>query len=62
MTDPLNRNIYIVENNDGNVSDLDRSRLRRRKRRVDSCGHVSDDKKYDCFAMQYFSTSELEWI
>ena len=54
--------MYIVEDNDGNVSDLDRSQLRHQKRHVVSCDHVSDDKTHGPFATKYFSTAELDWI
>ena len=55
-------NMYRVEGNDGNVSDLDSNQLRHRKRHAVSCVCVSDDKKHDCFAMQHFSTAEIEWL
>ena len=54
--------MYRVDDNDGNVSDLNRSQLRHRKRHVVSCSYVSDDKKHDRFAMQNLSTTDLDWI
>ena len=62
MTAQLDGNIYRVEDNGGNISDLYRSQLRHRKRHLVSWAHVSDDKKHGCFAMHNFSTAELEWL
>ena len=54
--------MYRVEDNDGNVSDLDRIRLCHWKKHVFYYAHVSDGKKHDCFAMQHIYTAEIEWL
>ena len=55
-------NVYKVEDKDGNIFELERDRLRLRKQHTVCCVTVSDDKKHDRFAMQHFSTAEMEWI
>ena len=62
VTSRLGNNMYIVEGNDGNVSDLDRSQLYHLKRHVVSCDHVPDDKNNDRFVMQHLSTAYIEWL
>ena len=54
--------MYKVEDKDGNIFELERDRLRLRKQHTVCCATVSDDRKHDRFAMQHFSTAEMEWI
>ena len=54
--------MYRVEENDENVSEIDRSRLRHQKKHLVSCAHVSDEKKHDRFSMQNFYTADLELL
>ena len=62
VTGHIRGELYKVEDKDGGVFEVERSRIRLRKRHVVCFSHVSDDKKHDIFAMQHFSTAELEWL
>lgn len=53
---------YTVEKEDGTSLIVGRSRLRLRKHHQVCCAHVSDDKKHDRFAMQHFTTIDMEWM
>ena len=44
VTECLGGDLYRVEDNNGNVFDIERHRLRLRKRHTVCCPHVSDDK------------------
>ena len=54
--------LYRLEDKEGGVFEVERIRTRLRKRHVVCCAHVSNEKKHDRFAMQHFSTAELEWL
>ena len=62
VTSHMGGNVYKVEDKDGNTFELERDRLRLRKQHTVCCATVSDDRKHDRFAMQHFSTAEMEWI
>ena len=49
VTAHIGGNLYIVEDKDGNVFDLERSRLRLRKRHVVCYARVSDEKSMIAF-------------
>ncbi len=53
---------YIVENADAEQRKVSRSQLRHRSRHIICCGHVSDDKRHDRFAMQHFTDEEFKYI
>lgn len=54
--------MYQVEDEHGSMHDVRRSSLRHRCRHTICCGHVSDDKLHDRFAMQQFTTRELAYL
>ena len=62
VTSHMGGNVYKVEDKDGNTFELERDRLWLRKQHTVCCATVSDDKKHDRFAMQHFSTAEIEWL
>jgi hypothetical protein len=55
-------NVYVVEDDDGKQHEVPRENLRHRKRHVICCGHVSDDKRHDRFAMQHFTNKEFIFL
>jgi hypothetical protein len=54
--------IYRVEDDGGNTHDMPRASLRYRRRHTICCGHISDDKLHDRFAMQQFTRQEMEYL
>ncbi len=54
--------IYMVVNAEGEQRRVHRYQLRYRSRHIVWCGHVSDDKRHDCFAMQHFTEKEFEFL
>ena len=58
----IHGNLYTVEDQAGKTFNIERNRLRLRKRHSICCAHISDDKKHDRFAMQHFTTKELNWL
>ena len=55
-------NIYRVEDNGGIMHDLPRASMRYRRQHTIRCGHVSNNKKHDRFAMQRFTRQEMEYL
>jgi hypothetical protein len=51
--------IYMVVNAEGKQRRVIRYKLCHRLRHIVCCGHVSDDKRHDCFAMQHFTEKEF---
>jgi hypothetical protein len=58
----VNGTMYTVVEKDGNSSDINQKRLRHREYHSVCCAHISNNKKHDRFAMQHFTTTEIEWI
>ena len=52
--------VYEVTDKNGNLHRLARKELRHRQNHNIVFGHVSDDKSHDSYAMQHFTTNELE--
>ena len=53
---------YKVKDESGNIHVCERKRLRHRVKHSICFGHISDNKSHDRFAMQHYSTREMEWI
>ena len=53
---------YEVKDESGKIHVCERKRLRHRVKHSICFGHISDDKSHDRFAMQHYSTREMEWI
>ena len=53
---------YRVRDESGNIHVCKRKRLRHRVKHSICFGHISNDKSLDRFAMQHYSTREMEWI
>ena len=53
---------YKVEEAEGYIATYERKVLRHRKTHAFCFGHVSDDKTHDRFAMQHYTTMELEYL
>ncbi len=54
--------VYQVEDGGGRLHEVSRSSLRHRSRHIICCGHITDDKCHDRFAMQQFNDEELQYI
>ncbi len=54
--------IYMVVNAKGKQRRVHRYQLHHRLRHIVCCGHVSDDKCHDCFAMQHFTEKEFKFL
>ncbi|KAL7534418.1 hypothetical protein ACHAXR_005863 [Thalassiosira sp. AJA248-18] len=56
------KELYEITDKNGNEHNPKRSDLRHRQRHSVACGHVTDDKSHDRYAMQTFTTRELIWL
>ncbi len=54
--------VYQVEYEGGRLHEVLRSSLRHHSRHIICCGHFTDDKCHDRFAMQQFTDEELQYI
>jgi hypothetical protein len=54
--------IYMVVNAEGEQRRVHRYQLRHHSRHIICCGHVSDDKRHDRFAMQHFTEKEFKFL
>jgi hypothetical protein len=54
--------VYQVEGEGGRLHEVSLSSLRHCSRHIICCGHITDDKCHDHFAMQQFTDEELQYI
>jgi hypothetical protein len=54
--------VYQVEDEGGRLHEVSRSSLRHCSRHIICCGHITDDKCHERFAMQQFTDEELQYI
>ena len=58
VTKRIGADMYQEEDWNGELHEVARSSLRLRHRHTICCGHITDDKLHDHFAMQQFTTTE----